>query len=115
MIPIASAPTISPPVIIEQQQLSSPSNILTSAKTDFDEFIDQQLQATLEKRLRSHPLPSTRRNHEEIQRQQLRKTRLATLTTSETGKLIDALDFANQVYDSEHYQKQVRHSFIFTS
>jgi len=88
----------------QEQQLLSPSNRLTDVKADFDIFIDQQLQATLEKRLRSHSLPSTTMIHENIQQ---RKPRLATLTKSETGKLIDEFDFGKQVCNLEHYEKQV--------
>jgi hypothetical protein len=95
-MPIVSAPTIP----IEPQQCSPSSDKLTNSKTDFDLFIDQQLQATLEK----HLLSSTKTSNERIQQQ--RKTRLATL---ETGKLIDQLGFTKQVPNSEHYEKQVRH------
>ncbi len=101
MMPITSVPTVTGE---QQQQLSSPSNRLTDVKADFDVFIDQQLQATLEKRLRSHSSPSTTTNHENIQQ---RKPRLATLTKSETGKLIDGLDFSKQGCNLEHYEKQV--------
>ncbi len=117
MMPIASAPTISPPsdtieqrpsinptsLHIEQQQFLPSSDILTSPKTNFDIFTDQQLQATLEQRLRNHLLSSTNTMNENIQQQ--RKTRL---TKSETGKLIDDLDFTKQVCNLEHYEKQVR-------
>jgi hypothetical protein len=103
-MPVTSAPTIP----VEQKQVSSASNTVTNPKTDFDLFIDQQLHATLEKHLRNHSLPSVTTNHENIQQQ--RKTRLATLTKSETGKLIDELDFTKPVCNSEHYEKQVRNN-----
>ncbi|CAF0745881.1 unnamed protein product [Rotaria sp. Silwood1] len=72
----------------QQQQLSSSSNI----STDFDVFIDQQLQATLEKHLKNHSLSS--KNHANIPPR--RKTRLVTLTKSETGKLMNELNFTKQ-------------------
>jgi hypothetical protein len=117
MMPIVSAPTITieqqqpsinptPPHIEQQQQqqqFSSPSDILTNPKTDFDLFIDQQLQTTLEKCLKNHLLSSTKMMNENIQQQQ--KTRLSK---SETGKLIDELDFTKQSFDLEHYEKQVK-------
>jgi len=117
MMPIASAPTIPPPsdtieqrpsinptpLHIEQQQFLPSSDILTSPKTNFDILIDQQLQTTLEQRLRNHLLSSTNTTNENIQQKQ--KTRL---TKSETGKLIDDLDFTKQVCNLEHYEKQVR-------
>jgi hypothetical protein len=107
MMPITSIPRISPPIDIEQQQqLSTQSNRLKDPKADFDIFIDQQLQATLQKHLRSHSLSSSTMNHENIQQQQ-RKTKIATLTKSETGKLMDESDFTKQVCNLEQYEKQV--------
>ena len=89
-------------VPIEQERITSPLN----SKTDFDLFVDQQLQKTLDKHLRHHSLPSTTTNHENISNQ--RNARLVTLTKSETGKLIDELDFTKHVCNLEHYEKQVR-------
>ncbi len=105
MMPITSAPIISSPIIIEQQQqqVSYPSDILTSPKTDLDRFIDQQLQATLEKCLKNHL--STNENIQ--QQQQQRKTRLSK---SETEKLLNELDFTKQICNLEHYEKQVRNN-----
>jgi hypothetical protein len=102
MTPITSTPIIPPPIIIEQQ-ISSPSDILTNPKTDFDLFIDQQLQTTLEKCLKNHL--SIKTTNENIQQ---RKTRLSTLTKSETEKLIDGLDFTKPTCNLDHYEKQVR-------
>ncbi|CAF2407951.1 unnamed protein product [Rotaria sp. Silwood2] len=91
----------STPVHTEQQQhFSSSSNILT----DFDVFIDQQLQATLEKHLKNNLLSST--NRENIPTP--RKTRVVTLTKSETGKLMNELKFTKQACNLEHYDKQYK-------
>ncbi|CAF0739151.1 unnamed protein product [Rotaria sordida] len=115
MMPMTSTPTISLPITNEQQSTTNPIPIhieqqqqqqqqpqLSSSSNDFDVFIDQQLQATLEKHLKNHLLLST--NHENIPSQ--RKTRLVTLTKSETGKLINDLDLTKQVCNLEHYEKQ---------
>ncbi|CAF2092046.1 unnamed protein product [Rotaria magnacalcarata] len=114
MVPMNSAPTSSSPMVSEQQQqeqsidlnriqikeeqFSSSSNPLS----DFDIFFDQQIQATLEKRMKSQTRLSTKQ--ENIRKK--RKNRLVTLTRSETGKLVNQLDLTKQVCNVEHYEKQ---------
>ncbi|CAM4904106.1 unnamed protein product [Rotaria socialis] len=119
MVHVNSAPTSSSPMASEQQQqqqqqqeqsidlnriqikddqFSSSSNPLT----DFDIFFDQQLQATLEKHMKSQTRLSTKQ--ENIRKK--RKNRLVTLTRSETGKLMNQLDLTKQVCNVEHYEKQ---------
>lgn len=74
MMPIASAPTI------RSGEKSS---------SDFNRLIDEQLQKTLENRLRTH------------------------LTRSETEKLMNHLDrTAETNFDVEHYEKQVRDELL---
>ncbi|CAF3533956.1 unnamed protein product [Adineta steineri] len=93
-------PTTSGPITNQQKQQSIPSaNNLVNRKTESDTFIDQQLQTTLEKRLRDHLLSTITMNHQQ-------ENRLASLTKSETEKLMDKIDFTKQVCNLEHYEKQ---------
>ena len=89
----------------EQQCLLSSTKMLKHSTTDFDTFIDQRLQATLEKNLRNHSELSTITNHKSRQQQ---KSSSVTLTKSGTEKLINNLDFTKQVCNLEQYKKQVR-------
>ncbi|CAF3640799.1 unnamed protein product [Adineta steineri] len=93
-------PTTSGPITNQQKQQSVPSaNNSVNRKTESNTFIDQQLQTTLEKRLRDHLLSTITMNHQQ-------ENRLASLTKSETEKLMDKIGLTKQVCNLEYYEKQ---------
>ena len=118
-MPIASAPAFPSPMVVEQSPLIQTSSLpvngnqfdspvskaafSTSINADFDHFIGQQLQATLEKRLRSHSVRSTK----SIRQRNCAKTGPTTFTRSETEKLIAQLNLTDSACNLDYYEEQV--------
>ena len=108
MMPVASAPSFPSPMVVEQSPLIQTASLPMNA--DFDHFIGQQLQATLERRLRSHSVPSTK----SARQHNCAKTGPATFTRSETEKLIDQLNLTDPTCNLDYYEEQVGDSSMTT-
>lgn len=121
MVPVVSAPTIAPPLIVgpspvtnttEPFQPVSMAPLAIDSIAEFKIFIDQQLQKTLVTRLGGKSIPATDTADEHSPCHH-RQARLTPLTKSETGQLIDQCHFSEHLPNSDYYDKQVRYKITF--